>query len=46
LEETFEDNPEARLKYQAMRLGDSFGDGPVTVDDLQKNLFEKSEAPF
>jgi hypothetical protein len=46
LEETMEDNPEARLKYQAMRLGDNFGDGPLTVDDMQKDLFQSGENPF
>jgi hypothetical protein len=36
----------ARLEPRSMRLGDNFGDGPVTPDDLQDDLFRRSENPF
>jgi hypothetical protein len=41
-----EENPEACLKYQAIRLGDNFGDGPMTVDDTQRDLFQDGENLF
>jgi hypothetical protein len=46
LEETFEDNSEARLKYQAMCPGDNTGDGPASPKDLQEDLFNRSENSF
>jgi len=46
LEDTFENNPEARLNLQAMRLGDNVGDGAVTADDMQRDLFQDAESTF
>lgn len=46
LEETFEEDSEARLKHQAMVAGDNTGNGPVTPDDLQDDLFHTSKNPF
>jgi hypothetical protein len=42
----FDDNLEAGFNHQAMYLGDNFGDGPVTPDDIQKDLFQDRENPF
>ncbi len=47
LEETFEDDSEARLRHQVMMVpGDNTGDGPVTPDDLQSPMFHGSEDSF
>jgi hypothetical protein len=37
---------EARLKHRAMRLGDNFGDGSATQDDVQDDLFRPENEPF
>ena len=46
LEESLEDNTEARLKLMAMRVGDNVGEGPASPDDLQEGLFRGSDEPF
>lgn len=46
LKEILEENVEARLQHMVMCLSDNFGDGPVTVDDLQGDLLATSENPF
>lgn len=44
--ETFEDIPKVRLNHQALRLGDHAGDGPVIVDDAEKDLVSDIRNPF
>jgi hypothetical protein len=41
-----EDDCEARLQRQAMRPGDNAGDGPASLDGLQRELLPDSEDPF